>query len=127
MRRNRNREISIQIIMAAKKTKGKGKRRPAIFRPVGKYFLLALIIIGQALLAYTVVDKNYEEIHGFFDRYRSDGFGTYQLDELIVNPAETNGHRYLLVEISLELVDKEDVELIKSNELKLKHGLIEFL
>ena len=97
------------------------------FLSIGKYFLIILVLGGQGYGAYGIVNGNYEKIYGFFDSFKSDNFGSYQMEELIVNPAETNGQRYLLVQISLELKDKNDTELIDKNKMEIRNDLIEFL
>lgn len=97
------------------------------FRPLGKYFLIILLFVGQAFLAYTVVSKNYEKTYSFIHNFGSEEVGMHTLEKLIVNPAETNGQRYLLVEITLELVNKDDIKLVQQNSSKIRHDLIEFL
>ena len=111
-----------------KKKKKKSRRfRVSKFRPLGKYFLIILLLVGQAFLAYTVVSKNYEQTYSFLNSFGTDDVGMHTLEKLIVNPADTNGQRYLLVEITLELVNTDDVELIQKNKSKIRHDLIEFL
>lgn len=110
----------------AKKSKKKGKR-PPIFLKLGKYFLLLLILSGQGFLAYAVVDHYYPSIYKKMNAKSPDDFGSYQFEELVVNPAQTNGKRYLLVEISVELIDKEHIPKLEEHAMKLKQEMIEAL
>lgn len=97
------------------------------FLPYGKYFLLAMAVIIQVLLAYTVVDKNYHRIYSALESSRSSETFIYPITDLIVNPANSNGRRYLVVELSLELKSEECALLIEKNIQKLKHNLNETL
>ncbi|MDR8394246.1 flagellar basal body-associated FliL family protein [Aliifodinibius sp. S!AR15-10] len=111
----------------AKKSKDKNKSKASKFRTVGKYFLIILIFLGQAYLAYAIVDKNYEKTYQFIHELNSSGIGHFTFEKLIVNPAGTNGQRYLLVEITLETVNKEHVSQIQQNRSKIRHDMIEYL
>lgn len=116
--------VSVEDEEKDKKSASKSKSK---FLSIGKYFLILLVLGAQGYGAYGIVNANYEKIYGFFDSFKSDHSGSYQMEELIVNPAETNGQRYLMVQISLELKDKDDTELIDKNKMKIRHDLIEFL
>lgn len=105
----------------------KKKSRTSKFQLLGKYFLIVLVVAGQAYLAYTVIDNNYDSIYGYLQSLNSSETGKYELEEIIVNPANTNGKRYLLVELSLELVEKEDVQLVEENKSKIRNNLIKYL
>lgn len=107
---------------AKKKKSGKSK-----FLPFGKYFLLILILAAQTMLAYTIVDKNYEQVYDYFKSMKSEETVAYDMEEMVVNPAGTNGQRYLLLQVSLELGSEDDVALLDKNKLKVRHDMIEFL
>jgi flagellar FliL protein len=97
------------------------------FLVIGKYFLFVILFAGQALLAYTLVDRNYADAYEMLYGNTEDSFVTYQMEELVINPAQTNGQRYLLVEIGLELYTDEHISLLEKNKLKLKQDMIEAL
>lgn len=108
--------------------KGKKSRFKALkFQQAGKYFLFALLIVAQAFIAYAIVEKNYESVYTFTNSFFPEESGAYELEQIIVNPANTNGHRYLLIEISLELIDKEDEKLIEASNSKIRNNLIQYL
>ena len=102
-------------------------RKGLNFLVIGKYFLLVVIIFAQALIAYKIVDSNYEEIYNFVTEFGEQDTVTHQMEELIVNPAGTNGHRFLVVEISLEFPDMSYVERFEKNKQQIKHHMNESL
>ena len=97
------------------------------FLSIGKYFLLLIILVGQAVVAYTIVDKVYP---GMYERSHAEEpgeVGTYQMEQLVVNPAKTNGKRYLMVEISLELKNIEHIPLIEAKNAKIQQQMLVLL
>ncbi|WP_138430784.1 flagellar basal body-associated FliL family protein [Fodinibius saliphilus] len=105
----------------------KRKAKASKFRTIGKYFLIVLLIGGQAFLSYYIISKNYEAIYSYIDSFFPPQTGKYQLEQIIINPANTNGKRYLLVQLSLELVKKEDINLLKEKKSKIRNDLIKYL
>lgn len=97
------------------------------FLPYGKYFLIALVLVIQVLAAYTIVDKNYGKIHEIFQSRNVSVPVTFQLEELIVNPAGSQGKRYLVVEISLELESESSIPFVEQNLQEIKHNVNESL
>lgn len=91
---------------------------------IGKIFLLVLIFTGQIYLAYVIVDRYYPNIYAKMNEEEPSELGTYLMEQLVVNPANTNGRRYLMVEISLEM-NIEHIPLMEINNPKLKQELIE--
>jgi len=110
-----------------KKTKKKKKAGGSKFLPFGKYFLILLVLASQGILAYQIVDKNYGKVYEVVDNLTAPAEGNYQLEELIVNPSGSNGKRFLVVEISLELYDANHVELIEAEKQQIKHNMLEVL
>lgn len=101
--------------------------KSSIFLPYGKYFLIALVLVIQVLAAYTLVDKNYEKIYEIVQSKNEPVPVAFLLDELIVNPAGSQGKRYLVVEISLELESETSIALVQQNLQKVKHNVNESL
>jgi|SRR6056297_1951273 len=112
-----------EIEYEEKKPKNVGSK----FLKYGKYFLFLVLFSLQALIAYAIVDKNYSKIYNLLNTQSNDDFVVYKMDELIVNPAGSEGQRFLVVEISIELNNIEHVELIDHNLQKLKHNMNEAL
>lgn len=105
----------------------KRKHKLSKFQSIGKYFLIILFAVGQMFIAYLVVANNYDAIYGYVKSLTPPEQGKYELEDIIVNPADTNGQRYLLVRISLELVDEEHISLIEENESKVRNYIISYL
>ena len=91
---------------------------------IGKIFLLVLILAGQAYLAYVIVDKYYPSIYVMMNQEKPPEIGTYQMEQLVVNPANTNGRRYLMVEISIEL-NVEHIPIMEISNPRVRQELIE--
>lgn len=114
---------------ADKKTKtkeSKGKKAPSKVVTIGKYFLLVLILAGQSYLAYVIVDAYYPSLYAKMNAEEPPELTTYMMEQLVVNPANTNGRRYLMLEISLEL-ELEHLPLLETNNPKVKQEMIEVL
>lgn len=111
----------------AKKTKPAKPGNAIKFLSVGKYFLVLVILFGQGVLAYAIVDKYYPYFFEKMNTPSPDDYGVYEMEELVVNPANTNGKRYLLVEITFEIDDIGHIPMIEKNEMKLKQEIIEAL
>ncbi len=97
------------------------------FLAIGKYFLLLVIIAGMALAAYKIIDRNYEKIYLFIETIGEGETVTYQMDELIVNPAGTQGKRFLVVELSVELPNESYIERFDKNKQEIRHHMNESL
>lgn len=108
----------------AEKGKDKGAKAPNKLVAIGKIFLLVLILAGQAYLAYVIVDKYYPNLYAKMNEEKPIEYTTYLMEQLVVNPANTNGRRYLMVEISLEM-NIEHVPLMETNNPKVKQDMIE--
>src|SRR5690554_2165039 len=113
-----------------KKPQTKKKKRrggSSKFLIIGKYFLVLLFFATQGLLAYVIVDKYYPTVYEQMNKKTPADFVTYQMEELVINPANTNGKRHLMVEISLEMDDKANVVLLEQKQLRLKQEIMEVL
>lgn len=97
------------------------------FRSIGKYFLIVAVVAGQGLFAYKIVAKNYESIYSYVHSFIPKETGEFEMDQIIVNPANTDGQRYLLVQMSLELANKDDEALVKKNKARIRNDLIKYL
>lgn len=97
------------------------QKRGSIFLRNGKYFLFLLIFSLQATLAYVIIDKNYSSLYSIVNSFMKKDLIVHTLDELIVNPAGSQGQRYLVVQATLELSKTGDLELINLHSQRIKH------
>lgn len=105
----------------------KPKKVGSKFLRIGKYFLFLILFLLQALLAYAIVDRNYSTVYSAMNTPSSSDFVVYKMDELIVNPAGSQGQRFLVAEISMELTNAEHIEVLDHNMQSLKHNMNEAL
>ena len=109
--------------MAKKKRKKSSKKKKVI----GKIFLILLFIAGQGMLAYAIVNKYYPDIYKKINTVAPEEYVTYDMEELVVNPAGTKGKRFLMVEISLEMTGEEHIEMLEGNRNKIQQEMNEAL
>jgi len=89
-------------------------------RPFGKIFLLAGIVLVQAVAAYTIVKAYYPEMYEMIAKQQSPEGVYYSLENIVVNPAETNGHRYIILSMTIKLSNIEALKKLKNNTAKVK-------
>jgi len=96
---------------------------------IGKYFLILVLIIGQGIGAYFLIDRFYPKVYAQMNEEppAEQVFGMYDLGALVVNPANTNGKRILMVEISLELNREGLYPIIEGLEPKIKQQINDYL
>jgi flagellar FliL protein len=109
-----------------KKAASKGSKQSNKILVIGKIFLLVLILAGQAYLAYVIVDKYYPSIYAKMNEEKPPVLEIYQMEQLVVNPANTNGRRYLMIEINLEM-NVEDIPKMEKVSPKIKQDILETL
>lgn len=99
------------------------------FSAIGKYFLVLVIILGQGIGAYFLMDMLYPKVYARMNAEppKEQVFGMYDLGTLVVNPANTNGKRILMVEISLELNKEGLYPIIEGLEPKIKQQINDYL
>lgn len=85
--------------------KDEGKK----FSKVGKIFLVVVVIIAQGIAAFAVVKNNYSDIREIMDSMNTKGGHYFQLENIIINPAESNGNRYLVLSLAIELDTQADL------------------
>ncbi|MEX0994260.1 MAG: flagellar basal body-associated FliL family protein [Balneolaceae bacterium] len=73
------------------------------FSKVGKIFLVVVVMIAQGLAAFAVVKNNYADIRELVESLNPKGGYYFQLEDIIINPAETDGNRYLVLSMAIEL------------------------
>jgi flagellar FliL protein len=75
------------------------------FGKMGKIFLLIGIVLAQAAGAYGIINTYYPEVKDFTSSFESKGGVYFEFKNIIVNPAESNGERYLILSLTVELND----------------------
>jgi len=69
----------------------------------GKIFLFAGVICLQIVLSFFIIRNFYPSVHKTMSSLAESEPVYYQIEEIIINPANTDGARYLLLSIAMEL------------------------
>ncbi len=93
----------------------------------GNIFLLSMLIIGEAVLAYWLVAANYEQLYEWVHGSPPDFAGYYEIEDVVINPAETDGQRVLLVSIGLEVAHDDHLDEIQQHEVAIRDAMISML
>ena len=75
----------------------------------GKIFLLLTVLIVQGAGAYAIVQKTYPDIYTYLNSFSSTGGYYFEMDNIIINPKNSNGQRYLIVSLAFEFDKSSDV------------------
>jgi len=79
------------------------------FGKMGKIFLLTGIVLIQAGAAYAVINIYYPKINKVASSLTSSSAVFYQFKDVVINPAGTNGRRYLIFSLAVKL-DNQDAK-----------------
>jgi flagellar basal body-associated protein FliL len=93
------------------------------FLTIGKYFLILAALVFQIGAAFTIVDENYETIYVSVFGSLPDFTTMYDLEEIVVNPAQSNGQRFLVVGITLELYHHDTVPNIERQKVRVRERI----
>jgi flagellar basal body-associated protein FliL len=100
----------------------------SLISKVGKIFLIIVALVLQGWLAYTVVGKNYKSIYKMVNGSAKNDPGVfYEIKDIVVNPADTKGERYLLVSLGIELNEKQDLDIMKKHNPIIRDRIISTL
>lgn len=97
-----------------------------------KFILIPLILLIQAGIAYYVVfnvllkDPNQLE-EPKAQKENLDVGQFFEINDLVVNPAESGGRRYLVLEVALETTNQKLLEEVKSKEIWVRDAIITLL
>lgn len=96
-------------------------------RRYGNFFLITAILVAEFILAYTIVSMYYPQIHEWTYGNPPDFGGYYEIKELVVNPADTDGTRYLVFSIGLEVRNSKDIDALEQREVVIKDAILTML
>lgn len=89
------------------------------FGKLGKVFLIIGIVLVQAAGSYALVSGFYPEISKFTAGFESEGGVYYTIENIIINPAESNGERYLIMSITVELNGGGVLEVLNTKKAEV--------
>jgi flagellar FliL protein len=85
----------------------------------GKIFLSVVAIGVQIFLALQIMDSSYAAIDEKMASFSSSESVYHQMENIIVNPADSDGERYLLLTIALELRSSSAIAAIDKHNVKI--------
>lgn len=85
----------------------------------GKIFLILVILIFQAGGAYGIMNIYYQDIYTWMDKMTPKGNIYHKIENIIINPANSDGERYLILTIVAELNTGSDKAALELNEAKV--------
>lgn len=111
---------------------------PKPSKPMMKYAIFGAILIAQVVLAYFLqktflfpgsATANTAEVKAEESEEAEDGAETeiVMLDEIVVNPAETAGRRYLAVTVGLQMKGEEAEKAVEKSAPLIRDALITLL
>ncbi len=89
------------------------------FSKYGKIFLIAAILLAQAGAAYAVMNSYYENIYEWVDGLSTDGNIFHTYENIIINPAKSDGERYLIISLVVEVDSGGDAALLETRSAKI--------
>ena len=108
---------------------GSGDNIPVVTIPgsfskkYGNIFLIVAILLSEAIVAYTLVALYYPNMYEMVYDRPPDMGGFYKIEDITVNPAETEGQRFLVVSIGIQVREPEDIELIQRKEVVVRDAI----
>ncbi|MEX0779604.1 MAG: flagellar basal body-associated FliL family protein [Balneolales bacterium] len=89
------------------------------FPRLGKFLLIIAIVIGQAVAAYFIIKNYYPDIQEVVDSYTSTGGHFIHLNDIIINPAESGGNRYLVTSLAFEFDNQGDYDRASERQAQI--------
>jgi len=93
----------------------------------GNIFLIAAILIAEAIGAYTIVALNYNEIYEMVYDKPADLGAFYEIEDITVNPSGTDGTGFLVVSIGIQVDDESSINLIEQKKVIIRDAIISLL
>lgn len=93
------------------------------FSRYGKIFLYAGIIFLQTLAAYGIYHFYYNDIETWIGSFESDERYFYAIEDVIINPAGSNGERYLILSVEFEVDSNGEINMLEQNNAQIVDSL----
>ena len=75
--------------------------------------------LAQAGGAYLIINTYYDDIDNWMESMSEDQSYYHTYEEIIINPAESNGERYLLLSVTVEVDKEEFVSQLEKNNAQI--------
>lgn len=93
------------------------------FSRYGKIFLYAGIILLQTLTAYGIYHFYYTDIQNWISGFESEDRYFYSIEDVIINPAGSNGERYLILSVEFEVDSNSEISMLEKNNPQIIDNL----
>lgn len=103
-----------------KKNDNSQKKGLARLGKMGKIFLLTGIVFIQAFAAYAVINHFYPDLVSLTAKLGSNESAFYKLNDIVINPADSNGQRYLVFSLAIKLKNKDALNILESKKAEAK-------
>lgn len=109
---------------SGEETTNKQESGSSLISKVGKIFLIVVVLCLQGWLAYYIVGNNYSTFYKHFHSSKKQPSVFYEIKDVVVNPANTKGERYLLVSLGIEVDNKADLSILKKQKPVIRDRII---
>lgn len=100
-------------------TSGQQEGRGKIFSRYGKIFLILAVLLGQSGGAYAIINTYYDQIHSWVRSMQTRGGVYHNFEDIIINPANSGGERYLILSVSVEMQSESDQARLEQNQVRI--------
>lgn len=83
---------------------------------MGKIFLIAGIVLVQLPLAYLIIDSYYPDLAQMTMSEEPKPSTFYKFKDVVINPAKSNGLRYLVFSLTVELKGQKALNALKKHK-----------
>lgn len=104
---------------SAEKNSGQQEGKGKIFSKYGKIFLILSVMLGQSGGAYAIINTYYDQIHSWVKSMQTRGGVYHSFENIIINPANSGGERYLILTVSVELQSESQQARLEQNEVRI--------
>lgn len=99
------------------------KGAPGKFGKMGKIFLLAGIVLIQVPLAYIAINEYYPSLVKLTLTQPSEQSTYYKLKDIVINPAGSNGFRYLIFSLTVVLNNENALNTLEGHNAEAKERI----
>lgn len=89
------------------------------FSRYGKIFLILAVLLAQSGGAYAIINTYYDRIHDWISSLKTRGGVYHNFENIIINPAESGGERYLILSVAVELQSESQLARLEKNQVRI--------
>lgn len=97
--------------------------RAGLASGLGNIFLIIAILIAEAIAAYTIVALYYPDIYEFVYGEPPNYGVIYEFNDIVINPSASDGLRFLVISIGVQLNNTSSLVSVIRNEIIIKDAI----